>query len=221
MNCLKAVLLMEEPSGQKTCELASRGGVNLDAVVVNDSCALERAFSVRHDLLLSFGTGVIVPSWILDMPGLLALNVHAASPQYPGRDPHHFAVYDGVRQYGATMHQMTKSVDAGPIVGVELFDVRASVTPSELLARANDAGWSLIARFFERFSEHGAPTPMPGLAWGPRKTTRKMFLELCRIDPAIPKEEIKRRLKATAIPGFRNLYLDLHGHRFRIEDAKE
>jgi hypothetical protein len=37
----------------------------------------------------------------------------------------------------------------------------------------------------------------------------------------MPKEEIKRRLKATAIPGFRNLYLDLHGHRFRIQDAKE
>jgi methionyl-tRNA formyltransferase len=114
---------------------------------------------------------------------------------------------------------MTKSVDTGPIVDVELFDVPAPVTPSELLARANDAGWSLIARFFQRFSEHGAPTPMSGLAWGPRKTTRKMFQELCRIDPAIPKEEIERRLRATAMPGYRNLYLDLHGYRFRIEDS--
>lgn len=221
MKCLNAVLLMEETSGKKTCELASREGVNLDAVVVNDLGGLERVFSVRHELLLSFGTGVIVPSWILDISGLLALNVHAASPQYPGRDPHHFAVYDGVRHYGATMHRMTKSVDAGPIVDVELFEVPSPVTPSGLLARADNAGWSLIARFFQRFSEHGAPTPIPGLAWGPRKTTRKMFLELCRIDPEMTKEEIERRLKATAMPGFRNLYLDLHGHRFRIEDAEK
>lgn len=221
MKCVNAVLLMEEQSGQNTCELASLGGVHLDVVVANDLASLERAFSVHQDLLLSFGTGVIVPSWILEMPGLLALNVHAASPQYPGRDPHHFAVYDGARQYGATMHHMTKSVDAGPIVDVELFDVPAPVTPSELLARANDAGWSLIARFFQRFSENGPPTPMPGLAWGPRKTTRKMFQEMCRIDPAMSKDEIERRLKATAMPGYGNLYLDLHGHRFRIEDAKE
>lgn len=221
MKHVRAVLLMSSESAQQVCGLARKEGIYLEAAVAGTKPALLEAFSSQQDLLLSFGTSIIVPEAILSVPYLLALNVHAASPLYPGRDPHHFAAYDGATEYGATMHYMTRAVDEGPIVDVELFDVPASVTPSELLARANNAGWSLIARFFERFSEHGAPTPMPGLAWGPRKTTRKMFLELCRIDPAITKEEIKRRLKATAIPGFRNLYLDLHGHRFRIEDAKE
>jgi methionyl-tRNA formyltransferase len=219
MKRLNAVFLMSVASGQRACDLARQAGVDLDVVFVNDVDALERAFSIRHDLLLSFGTGVIVPARILAMPGLLALNVHAASPQYPGRDPHHFAVYDGATQYGATMHYMTQSVDAGPIVDTELFDVPAGVTPSGLLDLANEAGWKLIKRFFAAYKNaQGAPGPLDGLSWGQRKSTRKMFLEMCRIDPSMPKEEITRRYKATAMPGYRNLYVDLHGYRFRIEE---
>lgn len=219
MKCLSAVLLMPDVAGRKTCIIAAQSGIALDALIVNDLRALERAFSIRRELLLSFGTGVIVPSWILELPGGLALNVHAASPQYPGRDPHHFAVYDGATQYGATMHHMSQDVDAGPIVDVELFEVPAQTSPSDLLSQANEAGWLLIARFFQRFVEQGAPAPMPGLEWGLRKTTRKMFQELCRIDPSMSKEEVERRYRSTAMPGFRNLYLDMHGYRFRIEDS--
>ena len=41
-------------------------------------------------------------------PSLTAINIHAASPQAPGGDPHHFAIYDKVKEYGATLHYMTK-----------------------------------------------------------------------------------------------------------------
>lgn len=218
MKHLSAVFLMSDASGQRVCDLARQAGFDVDAVFVNDLDALERVFAKRHNLMLSFGTGVIVPAWILAMPGLLAVNVHAASPQYPGRDPHHFAVYDGATYYGATMHYMTQSVDDGPIIDTELLDVPAGVTPSDLLDLANEAGWKLIKRFFAAYQAQGAPVPLDGLSWGMRKSTRKMFLEMCRIDPSMPKEEIERRYKATAMPGYRNLYVDLHGYRFRIEE---
>ncbi len=218
MKRLSAVFLMSDASGHRICDLAKQACVDLDAVFVNDLDALERTFSMRHDLLLSFGTGVIVPAWILEMTGLLAANVHAASPQYPGRDPHHFAVYDGATQYGATMHYMTQSVDAGPIIDVEFFNVPTTVSPFALLDLANEAGWKLIGRFFTAYQSEGAPVPLGGHAWGKSKSTRKMFLEMCRIDPSMPQEEIDRRYRATAMPGYRNLYVDLHGYRFRIED---
>lgn len=219
MKRLSAVFLMSDASRNRIFDLVKQACVDLDVVFVNDSNALERAFTMRHDLLLSFGTGVIVPAWILEMTNLLAVNVHAASPQYPGRDPHHFAVYDGATQYGATMHYMTQSVDAGPIIDVEFFDVPTTVSPFALLDLANEAGWKLISRFFTAYQSEGAPVPLDGHAWGKRKSTRKMFLEMCRIDPSMPQEEIDRRYRATAMPGYRNLYVDLHGYRFRIEDS--
>lgn len=218
MKCLSTVLLMTEEGGRHACDLAARTGTELDVTIVNDLESLYCSFSTRKDLLLSFGSGVIVPAWILQTPGLLAVNVHAASPNYPGRDPHHFAVYDGATQYGATMHCMTDSVDAGPIIDTELFDVPADITPSELLDLANKAGWKLISRFFKRYRKVEAPAPVADMKWGQRKSTRKMFLDMCRIDPSMPKEEIERRYKATAMPGYRNLYIDLHGYRFRIEE---
>ena len=221
MKNLRAVMLMPDESGHRVCNLARQAGVNLDVVFVNDVVGLERAFTTHRDLLLSFETSVIVPAWILNSPDLLALNIHAASPEYPGRDPHHFAVYDGARQYGATMHYMTFSVDAGPIIEVELFDVPNTATPLELLSQANDAGWLLIKRFFQNYSENGEAPRISSVLWGSRKTTRKMFRDLCRVDPEMSMKEVERRFRATEMPGYMNLYMDFHGYRFRIEGYKD
>ena len=218
MKPLNAVLLMSDATSSRVCDLASQAGILLNATSVSDLETLLDAFSTSKDLLLSFGTSVIVPSGILRTPGLLAINVHAASPGYPGRDPHHFAIYDGVTRYGATMHYMTEAVDAGAIIDTEYFDVPPDITPSGLLDLANKAGWKLIRRFFERCREHGAPKPVESLEWGVRKSTRKMFMDLCQIDPSMPKEEVDRRYRATTMPGYRNLQINLHGYRFRIEE---
>jgi methionyl-tRNA formyltransferase len=216
-----AIFLMSHEKGQRVSSLARQAGVDIDVVIVSDLSALEQAFSKGCDLLMSFGTGVIVPEWILEQNELLAVNVHSATPQYPGRDPHHFAIYDGVTQYGATMHIMTKNVDEGPIIDVEIFDVPADVYPYNLLTLANEAGWELISRFFSSLKSGRPIAPIQGMHWGARKSTRKMFLEMCRIDLAMPRSEIARRYRATAMPGYSNLYLDLHGYRFRIEGQLE
>jgi methionyl-tRNA formyltransferase len=220
MKKISAVFLMSELFGKRAFDLAKQARIDLDVVILNDLNALEHAFSRPHDLLLSFGTGTIIPPWILEMEGILALNVHAASPDYPGRDPHHFAVYDGIKKYGATMHYITHSVDAGPIIDVELFDVPSDISPVTLLEMANDAGWKLIQQFFSNYKKQEPPRQLNNIDWGKRKSTRKMFLEMCRVDMTMSQEEISRRLIATSMPGYRNLYIDLYGHRYRIEDHK-
>lgn len=218
MKTLHAVLLMSDESGARLCQLANAAGILLKAEVVSDLPALTRAFNDPPELLLSFGTSVIVPAPLLESPGLMALNVHAASPDYPGRDPHHFAVYDGATKYGATLHFMTSKVDAGPIVEVKLFDVLADATPVSLLDQANQVAWVLLERLLEKLAGDRPLAPLDGINWGTRKTTRKMFLELCKVDASVTAHEFVRRLRATAMPGYNNLYLELHGHRFRLED---
>jgi methionyl-tRNA formyltransferase len=220
MKTLRAALLMEPESGVRTCQLASAAGINLNAEVVNNLAALSRAFENPPDLLLSFGTSVIVPAHFLELPGLLSINIHAASPDYPGRDAHHFAVYDRAECYGATMHFMTPQVDTGRIVDVQLFDVPAGTTPVRLLEMANEAAWVLIERLFVMMASDREPRVMEGIFWRRRKTTRKRFLELCRVDGSISKAEFYRRLQATAMPGYSNLYIELHGYRFYMDDKK-
>jgi methionyl-tRNA formyltransferase len=214
----KAVFLMSDESGEKAKRLAKGAGLKLDAKVVSSLEKLKKSLKEKPALLLSFGTSVIVPGKWLQEPSLLALNVHAASPQYPGRDPHHFAVYENVKFYGATLHFMEREVDSGQIVDVELFRVIKGTTPSKLLKLANMAGWRLIKRFLGNYAANRRPKPLSGIRWRKRKTTRKRFLKLCRIDPHMSKKEVHRRKLATAMPGFSNLYTQIRGLRFRFDE---
>jgi len=214
----RAVFLMPPPFAARASAIAAEAGLALESVNVFSDDALRDAFASPANLLLSFGTSIIVPAAILQQPGLMAVNIHAASPRYPGRDPHHFAAFDGVTEYGATMHVMTRHVDAGPIIGVERFAVERECPPVELLRRANEAGFTLLRRLCDALRSTGQlPQPIPE-QWGPHRYTRKEFLELARIDCTMSADEVRRRLRATAMPGYHNAYVMLHGHRFRIDD---
>lgn len=217
MKTVRAVLLMPEQKAVLAHSIALSAGIDLISTTVNCLEDLETVFSKPCDLLLSFSTGVIVPEHILRSPKLIALNIHAASPDFPGRDPHHFALYHGAKKYGATIHYMIGKVDQGQIVDVELFDVPEGIYAADLLARADEAGVELMRRFFRGYAISGAPSPRSDICWGPHKSTRKDFSELCRIDCAMPEPEFLRRLESTTMPGFNNLYIDIHGYRFRLE----
>lgn len=166
------------------------------------------------DILLSYGTSLIVPQDQLKRFGA-AYNVHAASPDYPGRDPHHFAIYDGVKRYGATCHVMTARVDEGPIVDVEWFDVGPGETPENLLRRADQAAVRIIQRLGPKL--RGGPLPPTGQTWGQRKTRRSDFLAMCRISADISREEFDRRVRAFNSGHHNNLTVEIQGKIFRID----
>jgi methionyl-tRNA formyltransferase len=198
-------------------------GAGLDIVSATINCLedIESAFLKPCDLLLSFGSGVIVPNRILQSSGLTAINIHAASPNFPGRDPHHFALYHAAKKFGATLHYMIEKVDSGGIVDVELFDVPEGISAVELLAKANEAGIELMRRFFAAYAKSGAPSPRNDLTWGECKSKRSDFIELCRIDCEMSETEFLRRMSSMTMPGFSNLYVDIHGYRFRLNGKAE
>ena len=217
VGTVRAVFLMPAEYAERAHSIGVSCGLNLTSIAVSSLDDLESACARPVDLLLSFGTGIIVPKNIIHLPNITALNIHAASPEYPGRDPHHFAAYLGARKYGATLHYMTDKVDAGPIVDVELFDIPKDASAAFLLEKANEAAIELMKRFFKSYASKGAPVSRDDIVWGANKSTRAKFMELCRIDCDISEVEFLRRLKATTMPGYNNLYVDIHGYRFRLE----
>jgi methionyl-tRNA formyltransferase len=167
--------------------------------------------------LLSFSTSVIVPAEVFEQFPGGAYNLHAASPQYPGRDPHHWAIYDGARDYGATLHVMGKRVDDGPIIDVELFAVAPDEKPMALLERANAAAFQLLARNAGRLTSGKLIVPDGKFAWSGKKHSRKDFLEMCRLDASLSREEFERRVRAFDVPHYDNITVTLHGRTFRLE----
>lgn len=211
------ILLMPTAFGEELRPLARNLGFG-EPVCVNSSGDLLAAVETTNPrVLLSFSTGVIVPSTLLARPGLVAANVHGAPPSFPGRDPHHWAVYEGAADYGATLHYMACAVDQGPVIAATREPIPASATPADLMAIGVRHGLELARRFLRELATSGAPPVDPRLAWSGRVRRRSEFLALCRIEPGISPEELERRVRATAMPGYANLVLELHGHRFRLE----
>lgn len=169
-------------------------------------------------VLVAIGTGVIVPQELLARYAR-AYNFHAASPAFPGRDPHHFAIYSGATEYGATAHVMTTRVDGGPIIGIELFPVPAGCTPLELLTLANDAMRRLFIRLAPALVSEPPPPALTDMAWGAAKSTRQRFHEKCNLPLTIGEEEFKRRFHSFDGAEHDNLTVTLHGWTFRIDKS--
>jgi methionyl-tRNA formyltransferase len=123
--------------------------------------------------LVAFCTGVIVPLRVLDRLRFGAYNFHPGSPEYPGWGCAHFAMHQEATEFGATAHVMIEKVDAGPIVGVELFYIPPGTTVTGL----EEMAYACLALMFRRLARALATqaTPLRQLAtqWSGRKCTRR------------------------------------------------
>lgn len=211
----KIIILSNGELGPKLIDIATGIRDDLDLNLVFTKNKLINQFQFNNfNFLISFSTSVIVPEPIVTNHNLIALNIHAASPQYPGTHPHHFAVYNNTKEYGATLHFMTKKVDAGPIIDVELFRVKEGDLPINLLSKADKSGLVLYKKVIKNLDNLSFFKENPYLKWGKDKSTREDFKQMCRIPTDISKPELDRRLKACAHPNYSNAFVELLGHKF-------
>ncbi|MGY6562492.1 MAG: formyltransferase family protein [Luteibaculaceae bacterium] len=181
-------------------------------IFVENLAQLEQVFE-QEDLLIVHNTNQIIPKQIIEKASL-AVNVHSASPEFPGRDPHHWAIYRAATQYGATLHIITAQVDAGAILNTKLFTVEPSDTPKSLLQKANVLALQLITEVLLTL-EQGLELKPNGMVWGKTKTKRSDFKSICDVTVALQDpQEIARRIKAFHVEGFSNLYVQIGNHKF-------
>lgn len=184
-------------------------------VSTEDEIAAIRPEDGRGSVFANFDNGVIVPASVLEMFEFPAYNYHSAPPEYPGRDPHHFAIYNKAAFFGATLHLMVAKVDAGPIIDFVRFPITPDDTYSTLWKKGLEAGLELFRKHMPDVLAGRLP-PTTDTAWGAKKYARKDFRELCRITPDISAEELEARVRAFHVPGYDNIQLDLHGHTFHL-----
>jgi len=171
---------------------------------------------LRRARLIGFSTPVVVPKRILDRLGFGAYNFHPGPPDYPGWLPPHFAIYDGATKFGATAHRMIEKVDAGPIVGVELFDVPPGAGARTLEQLVFSRLAFLFWRLAKTLAAQAAPLDELPIRWCGRKSTRKMIAALCDIPLEISAQELRRRVAAFGAGSFGvHPTITLHGVPFR------
>jgi len=203
-------------------ELLSKTIINSSThICVNNLSDLRLAFEKNHfKYLVSFGSSVIVPNEILEIPDLISLNIHSSSPNSPGRDPHHFASYADSDRYGATIHFMTNKVDSGPIIDVKIFSVNKK-NPEEFLRIGNKAGFALIQTLFKMIQLDKPILPNPDLIWYGKKTSRQDFLDHCELNFEMDEREIKRRFYSFSWKNKTNLFINIEGKKVYFSNIHE
>jgi methionyl-tRNA formyltransferase len=170
--------------------------------------------------LVAFATTVAVPGRILNALGYGAYNFHPGPPNYPGRTPAHFAIYDRVTEFGVTAHAMIERIDAGPIVDVERF----AIPPNTDVMKLSELAYAHMVRLFWRLAKDLAtraePLPALPIKWSGQKSSTSLYARMCDIPVGIAKDDLDRRIAAFGSGHFGiDPTVTLHGHRFHYVSA--
>lgn len=166
--------------------------------------------------LVAFCTDVIVPDTVLDrLPGP-AYNVHPGPPWVRGVYPSVFALYEGIERFGATLHELTREVDAGPIVAVDEAPIPGGMDRLALETLARKLVTGLLTRMVPALVNTDGPLPCTDVRWSGPAWTKKDFDVLCRLPDDIDETEFRRRHRAVGEGPNHALYFERFGRRFSL-----
>jgi methionyl-tRNA formyltransferase len=192
---------------------------NLNFRFINNENDLLNHFYQLLDkpILITYNTNIIIKQDILNSC-TSAYNVHAASPEFPGRDPHHWAIYRKAKTYGATLHVIDKFVDSGAIIKVKTFDVKFEDNPQSLLEKANNNALELLNWLLDQLDNQKSIPINTNLKWNNIKTKRIDLLEICNLTNITDKDEVELRIKAFYSQKFPNLFIKKFNQKFYLFD---
>ncbi len=110
----------------------------MQPVDINDPKSVAALSAYKADCLVVIAYGQILSQAVLDIPGLMAINLHASLlPRYRGAAPVNWAIINGDRQAGVTVIKIIRKMDAGPIIRQRQLDIAGddtAITLTEKLA---------------------------------------------------------------------------------------
>ena len=116
--------------------LAQPRSLRLDGKYPEDAAAAKLAMEAANaDVMVVAAYGLILPQWVLSLPRMGCLNIHASLlPRWRGAAPIHRAIEAGDAETGITIMQMDAGLDTGDM----LLTARLPIGPTETTASLHD-----------------------------------------------------------------------------------
>jgi len=115
--------------------------------------------SIAPDAVVVVAYGRIVPPWMLVLPRLGCINLHASLlPKYRGAAPIQWAIARGEEITGNTTMLLEEGLDTGPILMQQALIIRPDQTALDLFDEMAIGGAPLVVETLERLA-HGTITP--------------------------------------------------------------
>ena len=186
--------------------VAQPRSLRLDGKYTQDAAvAREALLAARADVMVVAAYGLILPQWVLDLPPLGCLNIHASLlPRWRGAAPIHRAIEAGDSEAGVTIMQMDAGLDTGDMLLTEKLPIshtgEAPDTTATLHDRLAALGGKMIVQALELAAAGRlAPVKQPeeGVSYA-----HKIEKAEAAVDWTQPVAVIERHIRAmTPFPG--------------------
>jgi methionyl-tRNA formyltransferase len=187
-----------------------------DRIKTNDEFRSELT-AIKPDAIIVVGYGRIIPQWMLDLPPLGNINLHASLlPKYRGAAPIQWAIANGETVTGNTTMRIDAGLDTGDILLQRELPIAPVDTAETLAPRMADMGAELLVETL-RGLEAGSIHPRQ------QDDTQATLAPILKkedglIDFSRPAQQILNRLRAfQPWPG---AYTKLRGKNLQILKAQ-
>jgi methionyl-tRNA formyltransferase len=131
-----------------------------DRIKTNDEFRAQLA-ALKPDAIIVVGYGRIIPQWMLDLPPLGNLNLHASRlPKYRGAAPIQWAIANGETVTGVTTMRIDAGLDTGDIIEQHELAIAPGDTAETLAPRLAVIGANLMVDTL-RGLQAGSVRPRP------------------------------------------------------------
>ena len=197
---------------QHGIRVAQPRSLRLDGKYPDDARAAQAALGeVRANVMVVAAYGLILPQWVLDLPPLGCLNIHASLlPRWRGAAPIHRAVEAGDATTGITLMQMDAGLDTGDMLLLAGEAIRADDSTATLHERLAALGGRLVVQCL---AAPGAwrrqPQPAEGVSYAHKILKRESAIAWTQ-----PAADTERRVRA--FDPFPGASFELDGEQIKL-----
>ena len=179
-------------------DVAQPRSLRLDGKYPDDAAAAQLALQrAQPDAMVVAAYGLILPQWVLDLPPLGCLNIHASLlPRWRGAAPIHRAIEAGDTQTGVTIMQMDAGLDTGDMLLEQALPIGPEETTAGLHDQLAALGGRLIVQALQQ-AQAGTltrrPQPKDGVTYAAKIDKAEAWLDWQQ-----PAALLERRIRAFA-----------------------
>ncbi|MDZ7812728.1 MAG: methionyl-tRNA formyltransferase [Ideonella sp.] len=176
--------------------VAQPRSLRLDGKYPEDAESAQQALlKAAPDVLVVAAYGLILPTWVLDLPRCGCLNIHASLlPRWRGAAPIHRAIEAGDAQTGITLMQMDEGLDTGAMLSMERLDIQPQHTTASLHDELAAMGGRMVVAAMQQLQATplaATPQPNEGITYA-----HKIEKAEAMLDWSLSAEVIARRIRA-------------------------
>lgn len=186
--------------------------------VISTAEGLDDLVDLHPDLVISAGYRHIVPDEYLDIPPYGAINLHKSYlPHHRGANPNVWSILEEAPA-GVSIHFMTSSVDAGPIIDRRMVSVAPDDTARTLYARLEREQKRQFRETWPAIRD-GSTDPVEQEVDDGCHHLKKDFVDLWNLDlgESMRVGDCIDLLRALTFPPYENAHFTVDGEKYYLE----